>query len=247
MKPFSKFLTLLFIMSFSSANVKADEFDCLRDLVGGTVKWDMDWQRDRTDQDVTYRVVNVTESQIQKNLKEVAVELLAEGPAKIHKRVSRIRMDYAAEIFCKRANPRIAPATEMVRVNSAVKVESKLKSFAPSELSYRTFENGKWRPRRVSEGERLRVCATRDSLYACSEKDFESLSKASPVTVDGRVKHQYPFIRFIDGGWTKGSEADLNRVGEIAVCSAMGRKFNCLNEEKNSYSMQLEKVSERSL
>jgi hypothetical protein len=236
-------LALLFSLLPVSSSF-SDEFDCIRNLKGGTVKWDMDWQRDRVDQDVTYRIVNITESQIQRNLREVAVELLAEGGAKVPKRVSRIRMDYAAEIFCKRGAPAVKEPSVLVRTPNEMKMQTAAVAFSPSELPFRALEAGRWRARRMPEGSQLRVCATRDGMFACTDNDFQAIRQAD---ADGRVRHQFPFIRFVDGGWVRGQETDLPRIGEVLTCSAMGRKFSCLAEEKNAFSQQLEKISERKI
>lgn len=221
----------------------ADDFDCVRALMGGTVRWDMDWQRDRTDQDVTYRVVKMTESQVHRNLREIAVELLAEGNAKIPKRISRIRLDYAAEIFCKRGTPAIKQTGNLVRPTEKVE-PTQVASFSPAQLPFRSFEAGRWRAKRTPAGEQLRVCVTKEALYACTDSDFQRVNQ---VGLERRVHHEFPLIRFGDGGWVRGSESDLARVGEIATCSAMGRKFSCLAEEKNSYPEQLKKISERKI
>jgi len=219
----------------------ADEFDCVRALVGGTVRWDLDWQKDRTDQDVTYRIVNTTESQVHRNLREIAVELLAEGGAKVPKRVSRIRMDYAAEMFCKRGTLAAKEVGTLVRTTE-MKTETPIMAFAPTQLPFRSFEAGKWRAKRAPKGTQLRVCVTREGLYSCTDSDFQRVAQLS---IDGRVRHEFAMIRFVDGGWVRGSESDLSRVGEIATCTAMGRKFSCLSEEKNGFSEQLKKISER--
>ena len=238
MKHFLRLFCFFFILPVSI--VCADEFDCVRDLVGGTVKWDMDWQRDRTDQDVTYRIVNITESQVHRNLREVAVELLAEGSAKVVKRVSRIRLDYAAEMFCRRGTPAIKEPSVLVRTSD--KTETQITAFSPSQLPFRSLEIGKWRAKRAPIGAQLRVCTTREGLYSCTDSDFQ---KVAQLNIEGRVHHEFPMIRFVNGGWVRGLESDLPRIGEITNCSAMGRKFSCLTEEKNAYSEQLAKISER--
>jgi hypothetical protein len=239
MKRLVVLICLSVILPISSAY--GDEFDCVRNLLGGTVKWDMDWQRDRTDQDVTYRIVNITESQIHRNLHEVAVELLAEGSAKVSKRVSRIRLDYAAEMFCKRGTMAVKEPSSLVR--ASVKAEAApVASFSPSQLPFRTLELGRWRAKRVPEGTSLRVCITKEALFACTDSDYQKINKAG---LEGRVHHEFPLIRFVDGGWVRGQESDLPRVGEIATCTAMGRKFSCLAEEKNAYPAQLKKISDR--
>jgi len=239
-----QWIKLLFLVIFLPVNFAyGDEFDCVRALLGGTVKWDLDWQRDRTDQDVTYRVVNITESQVHRNLREVAVELLAEGNAKIAKRVSRIRLDHAAEMFCKRGTRAIKEPGTLVRPSEKA-VSLPVAAFSPSELPFRTLDAGKWRAKRLPVGELLRVCVTKEALYACTDSDFQ---RATQVALERRVHHQFPLIRFVDGGWVRGVESDLPRVGEIATCTAMGRKFSCLAEEKNAYPAQLKKISERKI
>jgi len=241
MKLWLKILSLILVLPFAA---HADEFDCVRELVGGTVKWDMDWQRDRSDQDVTYRVVNITESQIHKNLREVAVELLAVGNAKISKRVSRLRLDYAAEMFCKRGTPPVKEASSLVRTTVPSSISTPVSGFSPSQLPYRSYEGGRWRAKRTPEGVQLRVCATKEGLYSCTDSDFQKIVQAS---AEGRVHHEFPLIRFVDGGWVRGIESDLPRVGEMSTCTAMGRKFSCLTEEKNAYAAQLKKISDRKI
>ena len=237
-------LKLFFLFSILPVGISnADDFDCVRALMGGTVRWDMDWQRDRTDQDVTYRVVKMTESQVHRNLREIAVELLAEGNAKIPKRISRIKLDYAAEIFCKRGTPAVKEAGVLVRPSEKVE-NTQVAAFSPAQLPFRTLEAGRWRAKRPPMGEQLRVCVTKEALYACTDSDFQRVNQ---VGLERRVHHEFPFIRFIDGGWVRGVESDLPRVGEIASCSAMGRKFSCLAEEKNAYPEQLKKISERKI
>src|SRR5262245_19329594 len=106
----------LSFLLLSTTVARADDgFECLRRLKGGTVKWDMDWQKDRSDDGVRYRIVGITESQPQKNLHEVAMELQAVGPASISNRVSHIRMDHAAELFCQRAEGTVSRETQFAR------------------------------------------------------------------------------------------------------------------------------------
>lgn len=239
MKKLLKLSLVVLILPLSVC--RADDFDCVRALMGGTVRWDMDWQRDRADQDVVYRIVKMTESRVHRNLGEIAVELLAEGNAKVTKRVSRIRLDYAAELFCKRGTPAVKDVGTLVRPSTKVE-NAPVKAFSPEQLPFRSLDSGRWRAKRTPRGEHLRVCVTKVALYACTDSDFQ---KVNPAALERRVHFEYPLIRFVDGGWVRGVESDLARVGETTICSAMGRKFNCLVEEKNAYAEQLKKISER--
>ncbi len=246
-----KILLTSFLFFLSCSIAWADDFACLRVLQGGTVRWDMDWQKDRTDHDVVYKIVQVSEVPLRKHENEMILELVAEGPAKNIHRTSKIHLEHAADLFCSRATRAVAPSVRMVREVSlklqtaAAELKAKAPPFSPSELPFRVYENGRWRPHRPVEGALLRVCVTKEGLYACTDTDFQVYSRNAVAKLDGRTHHEFPFIRFHDGGWVRGSEADLPRVGEVSVCSAMGRKFSCLTEEKNAFSEQLARVSER--
>jgi len=241
------FISILVILAlFSSAS--ADQFDCLRRLQGGVVRWDMDWQRDRTDHEVLYKIVNISESQPQKNLHEVALELVALGPSKISKRVSRIKMDYAAEMFCMRATPVAVetPRPAFKALPDPAKNVLVAKRFTPENLPYRVFREGNWIPARMPTGEKIATCITKNAVFSCSELDSMTMIKNQRMEqIAGRGELENPFIRFRSGGWVRGSTADLARVGTFAICPLFDRKFTCLEEEKNAYAPQLKRVEAR--
>ncbi len=243
-------LTLLAGFMLTGATAFADDgFGCLRKLQGGTVRWDMDWQRDRADHDVQYRIVGISESQPQRNLHEVAVELLAVGPATIQKRVSRIRMDHAAELFCRRASPVVTRESTFVQARSEftkpVSERAPVTPFTAKDLPFRAYSEGQWKAAREPVGQPLKVCATTVGVFACNEADHAKLLIRSSGDLAGRGKLTAPFIRFVDGGWVRGSEADLPRLGNVSDCSIYGRKFRCLEDEKNAYGPLLKQLEER--
>lgn len=243
-----KLALLSLVIIFVSVPVFADDFDCLRKLNGGSVMWDMDWQRDLSDNNVIYRIVRVTESNPQKNLHEIALELLAEGPAKFPKRISRIRMEHAALLFCARAHlPGNGDAPKIhVRSINSFEPTSQATPFSPKELPFKVFAEGRWIPARYPKQGDVKVCVTKHSLFSCSSQDQLKLIKSKGAAeLEGRGKLAKPFIRFREGGWVRGSEADLLRLGNSTICEAIGKKFSCLEEEKNSYNQQLSKLALR--
>jgi hypothetical protein len=224
-----------------------DGLDCLRKLKGGTVTWDMDWQRDRKDHDVPYRIVNITEGKANPNQTEIALELVAMKTAALERRVSRIRMDHAAELFCMRARAvQLEPVRPVTGPLPKAPDVVLAKQFSGRELPYRVYQAGRWLPARMPKNGDVRVCVTKSAVFSCSDKDYFVMKRDGRMqSLMGRGNLPHPFIRFRDGGWVRGSTADLPELGHVSSCTVFGRKFSCLESERMAYSQQLKMLEAR--
>lgn len=236
-------MTTLLLANISSVKVLAQELDCLRGLEGRVVRWDADWQRDRSDMDVRYTIRSVTDQNAEGGIREIVVALEAADPARLPERTARIRLDHAALMFCGRVIP--LETARLVRLPTDPRsiVEEKPKpvdTVDPRTLSFRVLVHAAWLPARPKDGETLNVCKTAHDLFACNTEDFKAWSKSdTPESNVFLLKTTLPFIRHTSSGWVRSDPVSSNPEETLAECRVLNRQFSCLTREKHLYEPEL--------
>jgi hypothetical protein len=224
-----------------AASAQANDLDCLLTLKGRLVRWDADWQRDRSDMDTPYRVVSVLDTHGDGGMREVVLQLSAIGQASISERTAKIRLDHAAYMLCSRVvePPRAFTDTNSASLFDPVREEEKID---PAKLSFRTLMQDTWLPAQPPTGQVLTVCRTPYAVFACSAHDRRAWEAVhyGETGLMNLLKTPFPFIRRkASGGWVRAEALSSNPHEPLSECTVLQRTFSCLASEKRLYEGEL--------
>lgn len=245
------FFILVWLFSGTAA-VADDDLACLGKTLHQVVQWDHEWQRDKQDHGVRYRVLNVSESQPRQGPKAYVIQLQAIGAAQQPLRTATITKDLAARLFCDRTEwgdyrdrnltTEVIPRTNNTPLKEVEEIYP-VRDALPSDVPFRRLSDHSWVPARAPEGASLKWCSAGGAMVACAasdrastEQDTERRIRATlpKVTVLSR-----PFLRHTSGGWKVDDPADLPADQPFSICTVSTREFSCLSDEKRRFASEL--------
>lgn len=151
--------------------------DCISNAKGQRVRWSQYWEPDKSDNDVVYKIATVSE--IDKiPLREITLDLQAEGPAAHSSRRIVIATEEKARAVCER----LVEAQRVLRFPDVRQDDLTL-------LPFIKFTRDGWmRADRDSEVE-LVVCRVGDQRYSCPATDHARFSNGLK-TLEDELKAQ---------------------------------------------------------
>ncbi len=233
-----------------------DDLSCLERTTQQVVQWDREWQGDKRDHGVRYRVMSLQEYHPKEGPKGYQLKLQALGAAREPLRVATITKDLAARLFCERVewgdyrdrnlSTAVVPKKSAVPLGEVEEMYP-VKDALATDFPYRRLVEGRWVPARPSHAEIPTICPTGSVTYSCSPADAErvrdELTRAGrPYKFPRKVMLPNDFLKHTERGWARADPIDLGIDATMAVCNVAGRDFTCLSSEKRRYSSELKEV-----
>ncbi len=150
------FWSVLFLPSIAFA---ASNLDCIADSRGRKLRWNSSWDKDRLDNNVEYRVINV--SQIDRiPLRQITLELKAVDSAAVGSRTVVVVTEELARALCNS----IVVQQDPLRFPGEAAAD-------PSQYPFIRFTRDGWVRDDPDSGIQLGICPVGSLRFSCPEKD----------------------------------------------------------------------------
>jgi hypothetical protein len=157
----------------------ASNLDCIAASKGKKIRWNALWDSSRLDNDVQYRVMNVT--QIDRiPLRRITLELHAEGSASLSNRTVIVQTEDKARAFCDR----IVVEKDLLRFPGTETTDV-------SQLPFIHFTREGWVRGDPEPGTALGICLINSVRFSCPETDRQRFG-SSLRTIEEELAAQVP-------------------------------------------------------
>ncbi len=172
-------LAAFFLVALPCPAGAASNLDCIAAAKGRKILWNSSWSTDKSDNNVEYKVVNVTEID-RIPTRQVTLDLVASGSARQSNRKAVIATEDRARALCER----IVEEKALLRFPN--QVESDIES-----LPFIKFTKDGWARAPIEPGSALALCRVGELRFSCPESDRDRFG-ANLRALEEELRAQVP-------------------------------------------------------
>lgn len=158
---------LLPVQSYAASNL-----DCIAASKGRKIRWNASWEKDRLDDNVEYRVTDLSEFD-KIPTRKITLELKAESPASQKYRTTIVDTEDRARALCNRIITEVAPLRFPDQVGNDLE-----------SLPFIRFTKDGWVRAETDTSVPLSLCRVGELRFSCPEADRQRFSSALKVLED---------------------------------------------------------------